>query len=54
MLELAHFQQGSEANHMIEEAASKFKEALKINPKKPRCSLVPRQRLHLSGRLRYK
>ena len=34
LLELAHFQQGPEAYQMIEEAAAKFKEALKINPKK--------------------
>ena len=34
LLELAHFQQGSQANEMIDEAASKFKEALRINPRK--------------------
>ena len=34
LLELAHFQQGSQANEMIDEAATKFKEALKINPRK--------------------
>ena len=34
LLELAHFQQGSQANVMIDEAAAKFKEALKINPRK--------------------
>lgn len=34
LLELAHFQQGPQANEMIDEAATKFKEALKINPRK--------------------
>ena len=34
LLELAHFQQGPEAYQMIEEAAAKFKEALRINPRK--------------------
>lgn len=34
LLELAHFRQGEEAYEMIEQASEKFKQALKINPRK--------------------
>jgi tetratricopeptide (TPR) repeat protein len=34
LLELAHFRQGADAVEMIEEAVSKFEEALVINPRK--------------------